>query len=49
MKLWFRIESALRNLLHKSHIESELDAEIRGYVDAAADEKIASGAPFQLS
>jgi predicted permease len=45
LKLWFRIESALRNLLHKSHIESELDAEIRGYVDAAADEKIASGIP----
>jgi predicted permease len=45
LKLWFRIESALRNLLHKSHIESELDAEIGGYVDAAADEKIASGTP----
>ena len=45
MKLWSRIESALRNLLHKSRIESELDAEIRGYVDATADEKIAKGIP----
>ncbi len=45
MKPWSRIEFAVRNLLHKSRIESELDAEIRGYVDAAADEKIAKGIP----
>lgn len=45
MKPWSRIEFAVRNLLHKSRIESELDAEIRGYVDAAADEKIARGIP----
>ena len=45
MKLWFRIESAFRNLLHKSLVESELDAEIRAYVDATTDEKIAKGIP----
>jgi putative ABC transport system permease protein len=45
LKLWSRIESALRNLLHKSHIESELDAEIRAYEDATAEEKIAKGIP----
>ena len=43
MKLWSRIKTALRNLRDKSQIESELDAEIRGYVDATADEKIAQG------
>jgi predicted permease len=45
LKLWSRIEAALRNLRDKSHIESELDAEIRGYVEAAADEKITQGIP----
>ncbi|HXW92049.1 MAG TPA: ABC transporter permease [Terriglobales bacterium] len=38
-----RIRSALRNLLDQRQIESELDAEIRSYVDAVADEKIAAG------
>lgn len=45
MKLRSRIESALRNLLRKSEVESELDAEVRGYVDAIADEKMAKGVP----
>lgn len=40
-----RIRSALRNLLHKQQIESKLDAEIRSYVDAITDEKIAAGLP----
>ena len=41
--MWQRVRSALRNLLHKQQIESDLDAEIRSYVDAVADEKIAGG------
>ena len=41
--MWTRVRSALRNLLRKQQIESDLDAEIRSYVDAATDEKIASG------
>ncbi len=36
---------ALRTLLRKQQVETELDAEIRGYVDAITDEKIASGLP----
>jgi predicted permease len=43
--MWSRVRSALRNLLHKQQIESDLDAEISSYVDAATDEKIASGLP----
>jgi len=40
-----KVRSGLRNLLHKQQIESDLDAEIRSYVDAVTDEKIASGLP----
>jgi len=38
-----RLASALRNLQHKQQIESDLDMEIRSYVQALTDEKIASG------
>jgi predicted permease len=41
--MWSKVRFALRNLLHKRQIESNLDAEIRSYVDAVTDEKIASG------
>jgi putative ABC transport system permease protein len=41
--MWSHIKSALRNLLHKQRVESELDTEIRSYVDAVTDEKIAGG------
>jgi len=41
--MWSHIKSALRNLLHKQQVESELDDEIRSYVDAVTDEKIAAG------
>jgi len=41
--MWSQVRSALRNLLRKQQIESDLDAEIRGYVDAVTDEKIAGG------
>jgi predicted permease len=41
--MWSQIKSALRNLLHKQRVESELDDEIESYVAAATDEKIAAG------
>jgi predicted permease len=41
--MWSKARFALRNLLHKQQIESDLGAEISSYVDAATDEKIASG------
>ena len=43
MRMGSRLTSALRTLLHKQRVETELDMEIRSYVDAAADEKIESG------
>jgi hypothetical protein len=43
MGLWLRIKAAGSNLLHKNELESDLDAEIREYVDALAEEKIAAG------
>jgi predicted permease len=41
--MWSQVRYALRNLLHKRKVESNLDAEIRSYVDAVTDKKIASG------
>jgi predicted permease len=41
--MWSHIQSALRNLLHRQQIESELDDEIASYVAAVTEEKIASG------
>jgi predicted permease len=41
--MWSHIKSALHNLLHKQQVESELDDEIRSYVDTVTDEKIAAG------
>ena len=43
MKLWFRVRSILRNLFRKRQVESQLDAEVRVYVDTIADERVASG------
>ena len=43
MKLWSRTRSALRNLLWKNRAESDLETELRAYVDLVADEKIANG------
>ena len=45
--MWSNIKSALRNLLHKQQVESELDDEIASYVAAITDEKIAAGLPPQ--
>ena len=41
--MWSRVKSTLRNLLRKQQIESDLDAEIRSYVDGVTGEKIAAG------
>src|SRR5271166_320014 len=43
MKLWSRVHSLLRNLFRKQQVESQLDDEVRGYVDMMTDEKIAGG------
>lgn len=43
MGIWLRIKTAASNLLHKDKLESELDAEVREYVDAVVDEKIRAG------
>lgn len=47
MGFWLRITAASSNLLHKDKLESDLDAEIREYVDALAEEKIAAGMCFE--
>jgi predicted permease len=43
MKLWSRLTVALRNLLRRAQFESQLDDEVRAYVDMVADERIAAG------
>ena len=43
MKLWSRINSVVRNLFHKQQVESQLDDEVRAYVDMVTDERIAAG------
>src|ERR1700684_3783 len=43
MKLWSRINNVLRNLLRKQQVESQLDEEVRSYVDMMTDERIAAG------
>lgn len=42
MKL--RLRSLLRNLLRKPEVESDLNAEVRAFVDMVADEKVDAGA-----
>ena len=43
MGIWLRIKTVVSNLLRKQSLETDLDAEIREYADAVADEKIRSG------
>jgi len=43
MRAFTRLLSALRTIRRPSRAESELDSEIRAYVDAVTDEKIAAG------
>src|ERR1035437_1520619 len=43
MKLWSRTTSMLRNLFRRRQVESQLDIEVRAYVDMMTDERIAAG------
>lgn len=43
MRALLRMMAAVRNLFHKRQVESDLDAEIRAYVDAVTEERIAAG------
>ena len=43
MQPWSRFIAGLRNLLRKPQVESQLDDEVRAYVDMVADERMASG------
>ena len=43
MKALSRMKAALRNLFRTEQVESELDEEIRSYVDAVTEERIAAG------
>jgi predicted permease len=45
MKLLHRVRTVLQNLLRKRQVESQLDAEVRAYVEMIADERIAGGMP----
>lgn len=43
MELWFRIRSSLRNLFMKTHVERQIDAELRAYTEMMTDERINAG------
>src|SRR5579859_7506511 len=43
MGIWQRIKMAASNLIHKRRLESDLDEEIREYVEAVSQEKIDAG------
>jgi predicted permease len=43
MRLWSLLKSAARNLFRKQHVESQLDEEVRAYVDQVTEERIAAG------
>jgi predicted permease len=43
MNLWTRLRALWTNLVRKGKTESQLDDELRAYVDMVADEKIAAG------
>jgi predicted permease len=43
MRALLRMMAAVRNLLHRRRVESDLDAELRAYVDLVTEERIAAG------
>jgi predicted permease len=45
VKLWHQIHSVLQNLFRKDGVESQLDSELRAYIDMVTAERIASGIP----
>ena len=47
MQFGSRLRSAFRNLFFKKRAESELDSELRAYVETVTEERIAAGMPAQ--
>ena len=45
MTLWSRVRSCLEEILHRSRIENEMDAELRFHIEAYADDLIRAGIP----
>jgi predicted permease len=45
MKVWSYIYNVLRNLFRKKQVETQLDEELRAYVEMMTDEKIVVGMP----
>jgi predicted permease len=45
MELWPRIKSLVRNLFRTQEVESQLEDEVRAYVDMLTDERVTSGMP----
>jgi predicted permease len=43
MRFWFRFRSALRNLLRRPQVETQLDEELRAYIETVTDERVAAG------
>ena len=43
MRALLRMMAAVRNLFHMRQVESDLDAEVRAYVDGIMEERIAAG------
>ena len=43
MSLWSHIVSTLRNFFRRQQVESQLDDEVRSYVDLITDENLAAG------
>jgi len=43
MRVFKRIAGGFRALVRKTRVEQDLDAELRGYLDAAVEEKMRRG------
>src|ERR1700745_3737557 len=43
MILWLQLKAALRNLFRKPQVETQLDNEVRAYIDMLTDENLAAG------
>src|SRR6266513_3642250 len=45
MTMWSRVRSWLRSMMHRSRMESEMDAELRFHVEEFAEDLVRSGVP----
>src|SRR3989442_7526817 len=45
MTMWSRVRSWLRSMMHRSRMESEMDAELRFHVEEYAADLVRSGVP----